>query len=189
MQRLEITSVKSGQLAYYRHLTDPLSRHVGHLPHQAVESYADMGRLRYGSVNGEPVGLILAHQLRSHPEVTAVMQAAVQTSDRLRTFALQMVRHIEQDALARGSRVVRCWVREGIEANDFWRAAGYTVVGRRPPGARRREVLCYARHLTLDMSADPLATSRQSRAWVGEQQQLSLWPTTANPSAMNAIRR
>jgi GNAT superfamily N-acetyltransferase len=182
---LELISVDPAHLRYYTSLANRCCNQIGHLPTQAVAAYAGMGELHYASVNGDPIGLILAHRLARQPHTLSILQAAIQHDARRWHYGLAQLRAIEQRAIAAGVTQARLWCRQGLPAEHFWRFCGYQPVATREGGKRGKMLTCYARVFALDPTAPhPADTYHGSaaRRWkpipLFEQPQLFA-PTTA----------
>ena len=75
--------------------------------------------------NGDVTGFLLAGY---HRDGGKIEQVCVRNDARRMERALRLVAVCEDEARKRGSRRIRCRVAADIEANYFWRAAGFEPV-------------------------------------------------------------
>ena len=120
-------------LAYVIHLQKKHHYALGFLPRVALEQKIDLGRIWLATENGEPAGF-LHHGSLAGDEVR-IFQAAVQYDARRRHLGLALVRHLLSRAAAAGARGVSLRCLSSLEANDFWRVAGFNLLATEP-GAR-----------------------------------------------------
>ena len=122
-----------GDLAYVVHLQKKHHHALGFIPRVALQQKIDLGRIWLASENGEPAGF-LHHGSLAGDEVR-IFQAAVQYDARRRHLGLALVRHLLHRAAAAGARGVSLRCLSSLEANDFWRVAGFNLLTTEP-GAR-----------------------------------------------------
>ena len=120
-------------LAYVVHLQKKHHYALGFMPRVALQQKIDLGRIWLATENGEPAGF-LHHGSLAGDEVR-IFQAAVQYDARRRHLGLGLVRDLLHRAAAAGARGVSLRCLSSLEANDFWRVAGFNLLTTEP-GAR-----------------------------------------------------
>jgi hypothetical protein len=151
-----IEPTPADDLLYARSLMKQHTEQVGFLPDAALRWYADHGCVWAGTINNDPVGYLVAKPLKSAPNVHAILQACIQMDARRMHSGLALVAHVCSLAQESGRDIVQCWCRDDIEANHFWKAAGFVEIMRKPGGERRgREVILY-RRAVREIPADHL---------------------------------
>lgn len=114
---------------------------IGFLPGQAITEAIDQGRVLLGLENGDPAGyLLFKHRMPDNPGVTAIFQAVVQMDARRHSLGRELVASVVRTAELVGNKIVQLWCAEGLEANEFWPAAGFTPVALRQGGKRRNRL-------------------------------------------------
>lgn len=119
---------------YWLHLSRLHSDELGFLPAPAVAQLIDRGRLLLELENNEPCGFLLHGPAR---RVLRVYQTCIQVDARRIHHALHLVADLRARALAGGSRAIVLHCAEDLDANAFWRAAGFTLVGKRRKSTTR----------------------------------------------------
>jgi hypothetical protein len=142
-------------LSYVLHLQRTHARAVGFIPRAGLEEKIRLGQVWLSLENGEPAGF-LHHGSLAVPEVR-IFQAAIQYDARRRRLALALVRHLTDRAAAAGARGVSLRCLSFLEANAFWRAAGFALVGTEPGAKGTLNV--WARRFGLSREA-PSVTGR-----------------------------
>jgi hypothetical protein len=143
-----IEPTPADDLLYARCLMREHTEQVGFLPDAALRWYADHGCVWSASINEDPVGYLVAKPLKSADNVHAILQACIQMDARRMHSGLALVEHVCMLAAEDGRDIVQCWCRDDLEANHFWKAAGFVEVCRKNGGERRgREVILYRRAL------------------------------------------
>ena len=110
---------------------------IGFIPRPRLEWYADRGQLLTAEENGEPAGFLV---FGGGWPVLKVYQACVQYDARRREHGLALVGRLTRIALRRGCHAIALWCADDLEANAFWRAAGFQFAGRRDGGRARGRV-------------------------------------------------
>lgn len=126
------------------------SNELGFLPHMAVDWYIDNGRVLLRQLNGQHAGYLLGRShLRCQPWVAPLTQTAISFDAQLRDLGRGLVEHAAVTAAADGRSILQAWCRVDLDANEFWRAMGFTAVGiRRPDNQRQQPLLLWRRPLT-----------------------------------------
>lgn len=122
---------------------------IGFIPGQAYENLIDMQRVQLALENGDPAGMILGRAaLRWCIAMRPITQAAIQFDAQRRHHGLALVTREATDARASGQVALQACCREGLEANEFWRIAGFQEICRLDPtNARNRKVICWRKSL------------------------------------------
>jgi hypothetical protein len=120
-------------LAYVVHLQKKHHHALGFIPRVALQQKIDLGRIWLATENGEPAGFL--HHGSLAGEEVRIFQAAVQYDARRRHLGLALVRHLLHRSAAAGARGVSLRCLSSLEANDFWRVAGFNLLTTEP-GAR-----------------------------------------------------
>lgn len=155
---------------FVQHLGDKFSNCVGFIPRAGVEVYCERGEVLIGSENDEPAGYLLGRpHLRWQPLMRPIFQAAVAMDAQRRHLGLALVEQVINDAKIAGQLAVQANCREGLDANEFWKAAGFLpICYLTPTTARKRAVICWRKLLTNKIplwlaSPPPVAGYRAKR--------------------------
>lgn len=140
-QPLQLHIVRPADLAdlpFVKMLQAKLRESLGHISSVATEWRLQRGDVTAVEENAEIAGFILcAPRLKHAPWIHPIYQAAIHYDLRRRHHGFALVAAEEDKARAQRCSIVTLWCASDLEANDFWRAAGYTVVGVRTGGNRR----------------------------------------------------
>jgi ribosomal protein S18 acetylase RimI-like enzyme len=146
-------------LAFVTSLAKRFTDAVGFIPRAGVLEHLDRGNVTIALENGDPAGYLLGDRSREAPAVHRISQAAVAFDAQRRHHGLQLVDELVKRLLLtdRPPALLSLWCREELEANEFWRAAGFELIGRRDAGGRRggRQIL-WSRELRPVTPADYL---------------------------------
>lgn len=118
---------------------------LGFLPTAAITRYVEQTRVVLATENDEPAGYLLGSPyLRYQPLIRPITQAAVAMDAQRRHLGLRLVAQTVADATAAGQLAVQACCAEGLEANDFWHAAGFRpICYLRPDNTRKRSIICW----------------------------------------------
>lgn len=138
-----------GDQRYIDALAKKFSNEVGFLPRTALEAYIAMGGVELALENGEPAGYILSRgYLRWNIAMRPITQAAVQFDAQRRHLGLELVARAEAHAREVGQIAIQACCREGLDANDFWQAAGFRKICRLDPRSQRnRQIIVWRKSL------------------------------------------
>jgi GNAT superfamily N-acetyltransferase len=117
-------------LPYVVHLQKRNTDALGFLPRAALAEKIGRGQIWLSLENGRPAGF-LHHGSLAVPEVR-IFQAAVQYDARRRQLGLALVQDLADRAADAGARGLSLRCLSFLEANDFWRAAGFTQLDTEP---------------------------------------------------------
>jgi hypothetical protein len=142
-------------LLFVKHLAARTSNAVGFVPTGGLLNYVAAGCVTITEENDDEAGYLLARpRVAGLPFIRPIVQAAVCFDARRRRHALTLVDDLARAAFLSGQLLLQCWCREELEANDFWRAAGFIAVARRHSGtARRAACILWRRPLTTAATA------------------------------------
>jgi hypothetical protein len=122
---------------------------LGFLPTPAIAAYLERGHVRIALENGDPAGYLLGSpRLRWQPLLRPIYQACVAMDAQRRHHGLQLLKDVEAAALTAGQIGIQANCAVGLEANEFWLAAGFKPIAiLTPQNARNREIICWRKPL------------------------------------------
>lgn len=137
-------------MSFVRSLAREFSNEVGFIPQQALDWYIDAGGVNLVLENGEPAGYLLGRdQLRWNIAIRPIFQAAIHFDAQRRHHGLALVNAREDAAREAGQVALQACCREGLEANEFWRLAGFEEICRLDPSnSRGKNVVCWRKQIT-----------------------------------------
>ena len=113
------------------------SEALSFIPRPKLEWYAERGRLMLAMENDDPCGFLIHGDNGS---AMKIYQACVQYDARRREHGLELVSRLVKKATARQATSISLWCADDLEANDFWRQAGFQFAGQREGGERRGRI-------------------------------------------------
>jgi len=130
---------RPGDLKYVIKLHDDNWDSLGFLPRQAFEEYQQRGQIWVTRENDEPCGYMLFGGnrrdvpcgRRTDAGTMKIVHACIQYDARRIDHATQLVTMLEVRAVVQGFDRIALWCAQGLEANKFWAAMGYTNIGTR----------------------------------------------------------
>lgn len=125
---------KGDLLDYVCALSKKHYEQIGFLPRPRLEKYAESGQLWAETENDEWCGFMV---WGAGWPVLRVYQVCIQYDARRREHGFRLVRRLIEKADLGGYEAISCYVADDIEANDFWRAAGFRCLGQRQGGSNR----------------------------------------------------
>lgn len=123
----------SDAVRYAVDLAKKNSEALSFIPAPRLEQYHATGRLLLATENDEPCGFLV---YGAGWPVLKVYQACIQYDARRRRAGLDLVQRLTEIA-ARSHRDISLWCADDLASNDFWQAAGFTLIGKREGGQRR----------------------------------------------------
>jgi ribosomal protein S18 acetylase RimI-like enzyme len=126
----------STDVGYVVDLAKRNSEAISFIPSPRLEQYYENGQILVARENDEPCGF-LVFGLRP---VAKIYQACIQYDARRMENGLRLVSRLIRIASSRGCDAISLWCASDLEANHFWRAAGFRFVDQRPGGSRRGRV-------------------------------------------------
>lgn len=118
-----IVRATPADLAYVVALQKRNGEALGFIPRAALSEKIDLGQIYLATENDDPAGY-LHHGSLAVPEVR-IFQAAIQYDARRRHHGLALVADLVARASDAGARGVSLRCLDFLDANDFWRAAGF----------------------------------------------------------------
>jgi len=106
---------------------------VSFIPTPRLEEYQRRGQILFARENGDLSGFLVFGA--GYPTLK-VYQACVQYDARRRKSGLEMIDRLKEIARREG-RDISLWCAQDLEANEFWNAAGFNLIGERQGGVRR----------------------------------------------------
>lgn len=129
---------KPKDFTYVKDLAKRFTDAVGFLPAEAVRTRIDRAQVRIALENGDPCGYVLeGTQLQHAKHIRPIFQAAVQMDAQRRHHGLKLIEEICSTAAASHQTIVQCYCRQTLDANSFWKAAGFVAVALRHVNATR----------------------------------------------------
>ncbi len=107
---------------------------VGFLPRPRLEEYVRRGQVLLQTENDEPCGYLAFGN--GWPSLK-VYQCCIQYDARRLDHATDLVLRLIAVARERGCTSISLWCADDLDANSFWRAAGFKFGGQRDNGNRR----------------------------------------------------
>ncbi len=107
---------------------------IGFLPAPRLAEYQRRGQLWMAQENSELCGFMVWG--RGWP-VLRVYQVCIQYDAQRREHGIALVRRLVQKADQEGYEAISCFVADDIDANAFWKAGGFLLVGQRDGGVAR----------------------------------------------------
>jgi N-acetylglutamate synthase-like GNAT family acetyltransferase len=132
---------------------DKLQRRFGHsvgfLCTEALKFNLEHDHVAIALENGEPAGYLLGRPgLGWQPLLTPIFQACVAMDAQRRHHGLALLLLLEERSRASGKIGVQANCAIGVEANEFWQAAGFKpICHMTPKTARGREIICWRKPL------------------------------------------
>lgn len=143
--RRKSTTVTGSLVSYVDSLAKKNSEALSFIPRPRLEQYAERGQIIIAKENDEPAGFLIFG--RGETE-TRIYQACVQYDARRRQHGLDMVEELAGIATRASKECLRLWCASDLEANEFWRLAGFQKAGTREGGQRSaREHILWRRKL------------------------------------------
>lgn len=84
-----------------------------------------------------------------------VYQACIQHDSRLRQHGLNLVKKLTDEAIKRKVFEIRLRCAQDLEANDFWKSAGFQLIGSVKGGNRRGRII---NQWSMEINKDPQFT-------------------------------
>jgi len=132
------------------HLQWKFAKSISFQTHAAIDAYIDRGCVKIALENDEPCGYVLAMPyLASNLCIRPIFQTAVCMDAQRRHHGLAIISQHANDAVRDGQSVLQANVRDGIDANDFFLAAGFVKIASWNPNTQRKRLInCWRKCLT-----------------------------------------
>lgn len=153
LQAAQPTPIRPATLADLRFVTHVQKRftdQLGFLPTPALEWYLANNGVTIANENDTAAGYLLGRpRLRWQPLMRPIYQAAVLMDAQRRHHGLQLLAVVEAAAIAAGQIALQANCAAGLDANEFWAAAGFKPIAHlTPANVRGRDVICWRKPLT-----------------------------------------
>lgn len=136
--------------SFLESLQRKFSNQIGFLPAQAIDAYIEIGAYTIALENDQPAGFILSRpSLRWQPALASVTQAAVAMDAQRRHIGLALLNRIVSQLVPGQTTGIQAVCRIGLEANEFWHAAGFTPICHlRGENARKKDLIVWRMPIT-----------------------------------------
>jgi N-acetylglutamate synthase-like GNAT family acetyltransferase len=122
-------------LLFIRDLQRRFTNQIGFLPTSRVEKEIEKQNILLQTLNDDDAGFLLTiPSLSYQPKTTAIIQTAVRMDAQRQAVGLDLVHRIETAAQRAGQSILQAWCKQNLEANLFWKAAGFEAIATRPGG-------------------------------------------------------
>jgi N-acetylglutamate synthase-like GNAT family acetyltransferase len=140
-------------LKFIDSLQKKFGRSLGFLPTSALTDNLERGNVDLCLENGEPAGYLLCRpRLSWQPLLGSIVQAAVCMDAHRRHHGLALLLQIEERARAAGQIGLQANCAIGVEANEFWAAAGFKPIAHLTPQTKsQREIICWRKPLVRNL--------------------------------------
>jgi len=190
MNQTTIRLANDNDLRFILHLQRQYSEQLGYIPRQPTEAHLLAGNILLAETNDDDTGfLLILPGLAHQPTTAAIIQAAIRLDAQRQTYGLQLVTLAETAARQAGKTIIQAACRANLEANLFWKAAGYQITAYHAAGHKRRnQTLLWRKALTPNADLDQLPPAGKPRATQGRfctPEDATPWlPFRARPSSL-----
>lgn len=142
-------------LKFVDHLQHKFGKSLGFLPTAALVANLEAGNVTLTNENDAEAGYLLVRpRLAWAPGMASIVQAAVCMDAQRRHHGLALLLLIESEAKRRGQVALQANCAIGVEANEFWQAAGFKPVAHLTPSTKSgREIICWRKPLQRSLPA------------------------------------
>jgi hypothetical protein len=142
-------------LKFIDSLQKKFGRSLGFLPFEALSVNVEAGNVDLAMENDEPAGYLLCRpRLAWQPLLGSIVQAAVCMDAQRRHHGLALLLQVEERARASGQVALQANCAIGVEANEFWAAAGFKPIAHlTPQTVSGREIICWRKPLQRKLPA------------------------------------
>jgi len=136
-------------LKFIDSLQKKFGRSLGFLPTEALTVNLEAGNVDLAMENDEPAGYLLCRpRLAWQPLLGSIVQAAVCMDAQRRHHGLALLLQVEERARRAGQVALQANCAVGVEANEFWQAAGFKPIAHLTPATvSGREIICWRKPL------------------------------------------
>lgn len=107
---------------------------LGFIPSPRIKEYIKKRRVYMEFENGEPCGYLIRGPFKP---VTKIYQTCIQYDAQRRRHGFALLGRLIRDATRAGVGVISLFCADDLEANKFWKQAGFTFAGKRQGGESR----------------------------------------------------
>ncbi len=132
--------------AFADHAQSKHNEELGHLPRQALREYEARNQILTATENHQFVSYMLYYdgrngkRPRAHPDTIKIHQCFTDYDARRLHIATALLNKLIDHANDTKFRYLKAFVATDLEANDFWKTVGFTLIGTRPGGLSRKRV-------------------------------------------------
>lgn len=143
--------------SYVEKLQRAFTEEIGFISRQATSARLKQSNVLIALENGEPAGFLLgASAVSSALHIRPIYQAAIQFDAQRRRHGLHLLEILTAAALRDRQTVLQCFCRQELDANAFWREAGFIKIALRDVNASRGEPCILWRKPLCRMTAETL---------------------------------
>lgn len=144
-----LSRATSKDLKFIDSLQRKFGRSLGFLPTAALVANLEQSNVDLAMENEEPAGYLLCRpRLSWQPLLASIVQAAVAMDAQRRHHGLALLLQVEERARAAGQVGIQANCAVGVEANEFWAAAGFKPIAHLTPATKSgREIICWRKPL------------------------------------------
>lgn len=146
----QLSRATTADLRFVDSLQKKFGRSLGFLPTEALIANLEAGNVDLCQENGDPAGYLLCRpRLGWQPLMGSIVQAAVCMDAQRRHHGLALLLQVEERARKAGQVALQANCAIGVEANEFWAAAGFKPIAHLTPETKSgREIICWRKPLT-----------------------------------------
>lgn len=151
----QLVKATLSDLSFVNSLQKKFGKSLGFLPTQALEINLEAGNVTLTTENEDSAGYMLVRPILAWcPGMASIVQAAVCMDAQRRHHGLALLLLLEQEARERGQVALQANCAIGVEANEFWQAAGFKPVAHLTPATKSgREIICWRKPLQRALPA------------------------------------
>lgn len=163
-------------LKFVDSLQRKFARSLGFLPTAALEQNLEAGNITLTRENDDSAGYLLVRPVLTwQPLLASIVQAAVCMDAQRRHHGLALLLRFEQEARLRGQIALQANCAIGVEANEFWSAAGFKPIAHlTPKTVSGRHIICWRKPLTRKLPTWftdlPAKAGHRARTGVSERE-------------------
>jgi N-acetylglutamate synthase-like GNAT family acetyltransferase len=142
-------------LKFIDSLQHKFGKSLGFLPTAALVANLEQNNVDLCMENDEPAGYLLCRpRLAWQPLLASIVQAAVCMDAQRRHHGLALLLQVEARARDAGQVAIQANCAVGVEANEFWAAAGFKPIAHLTPATKSgREIICWRKPLQRSLPA------------------------------------
>jgi N-acetylglutamate synthase-like GNAT family acetyltransferase len=145
----QLVKATLSDLSFVNSLQKKFGKSLGFLPTQAIEINLEAGNVTLTTENADSAGYMLVRPVLAWcPGMASIVQAAVCMDAQRRHHGLALLLLLEEQARGRGQVALQANCAIGVEANEFWQAAGFKPIAHLTPATKSgREIICWRKPL------------------------------------------
>jgi len=145
----QLVTATLSDLSFVSSLQKKFGKSLGFLPTAALEINLEAGNVCLTTENEDAAGYMLVRPVLAWcPGMASIVQAAVCMDAQRRHHGLALLLSLEDEARRRGQVALQANCAIGVEANEFWQAAGFKPIAHLTPATKSgRELICWRKPL------------------------------------------